>query len=211
MIRVVGFDFDGTLIMSEERKAPAMVEVFKEMFGVKRGVKSAYLSLVGKGYNRDAKVEYLCKKFLKRKCDKKELLNISDHFGKHYVKEMNSCPMFKCVNLLKELRRQVDKVFLLSLENEKEVRKIAGHCGISKYFDDILGGPDGKVDNLKKLISRYKVKGNEIVYVGDTHGDVIAAKKLKMKVVLLGKKHVGKKLKEHLQADFVFSDLCEIK
>ena len=64
MIRAVGFDFDGTLIMSEDKKGPAMASVFREKFGLKRGVRKEYEKLIGKGYSRDDKVEKLFEYFL---------------------------------------------------------------------------------------------------------------------------------------------------
>ena len=101
-------------------------------------------------------------------------------------------------------------MFMLSLENEREVKKVAIHCGLSKYFDEILGGPTSKIDNLKHVLKKHKLKPSEVLYIGDAHSDVVASKKMKIKVVLLGKKHVFDKLKEDLAADFVFSNLCEV-
>ncbi|MEK6899889.1 MAG: hypothetical protein AABX05_02080 [Nanoarchaeota archaeon] len=47
-IRAVGFDFDGTLIISEDEKAMQMAKVFKEKFKVQKGVENAYRRLSGK-------------------------------------------------------------------------------------------------------------------------------------------------------------------
>ncbi len=211
MIRAVGFDFDGTLIMSEDKKGPAMASVFREKFGLKRGVRKEYEKLIGKGYSRDDKVEKLFEYFLDRKTTKKEKKMVADHFGEHYVKNMRFCPLFQCSNIIKELRRQVDFMFLLSLENIKEVKKIAGHCGVAKYFDEILGGPTSKINNFNHVLRKHKLKPSEVIYIGDAHSDVVASKKKKIKVVLLGKKHTFHKLKEDLSADFVFSSLCTLK
>ncbi len=210
MIKAVGFDFDGTLIMSEEEKRKQMALVFGEMFGIRRGVKNAYSGLAGKGLSRREKVEALFLTFLKRKPTQKELMVIDEHFGQHYKRSMGTCPLFRCANLIKELKRQVRFLFLLSLENRKEVKDIACKCGIGKYFDDILGGPRPKVENLKQLLQKYKLKPAEILYVGDAHSDVVASKKVKVKTVLLGKKHTYERLKEDLEADFVFSRLCDM-
>jgi D-glycerate 3-kinase len=209
-IRAVGFDFDGTLIASEGMKDGIMAQVFSEEFGIKRGVKSAYQKLVGKGYNRDAKVTILFKKILKRTPTKKELKIVAAHFGKHYAQSMNSCPLFQCTNIIKELRGQVDFLFMLSLEEKKEVKKIAKHCGVDKYFDEILGGPTSKIKNFNHVIRKHKLKHSEILYIGDAHSDVVASKKKRIKVVLLGEKHTHEKLREDLEADFVFSNLCEV-
>jgi len=210
MIKAVGFDFDGTLIMSEEKKAEEFAKVFKEKFKCKKGVISAYKKLSGTGRNRSAKVEALFEQFLKRKPSKKELKIVEDHFGKHYENSLKGCPLFKCTNIIKELKKQVKFLFLLSLENKKEVKKVAQHCKIAKYFDEVLGGPKSKVDNLLHVLKKHKLKHSEVIYIGDAHSDVVASKKVKVKIILIGKKHTYEKLKEDLEADFKFSSLCEV-
>ena len=101
-------------------------------------------------------------------------------------------------------------MFLLSLENKKEVKAIAKHCGVARYFNEILGGPKSKIENFIHILKKHNIKPREALYVGDSHGDVKAAKQMKIKIILLGKKHLSKKLKEDLQADYVVSDLCQI-
>lgn len=209
-IRAVGFDFDGTLIMSEEQKTEQMAIVFREKFKVKTGVKSAYRRLIGKALSREAKVKLLFKQFLRRKPTAEELKEVQEHFGKHYEQSLQTCPLFQCTNIIKELKKQVDFIFLLSLEDRKEVLKIANHCGVGKYFDKILGGPRPKVENLKYILKKHKLKPREVIYIGDAHSDVIAGKKVRIKTILLGKKHKYEKLKEDLEADFRFSNLCAV-
>src|SRR3989344_7369301 len=209
-IRAVGFDFDGTLIMSEEQKAKQMAAVFREKFKVKRGVISFYKELMGKALSREDKVKALFKQLLKRKPTAKELQEVKEHFGKHYEQILRTCPLFQCTNIIKELKTKVDFIFLLSLEDTKEVRKIAEHCGVGQYFDEILGGPKQKVEHLKHVLKKHHLKPQEVLYIGDAHSDVIASRKVKVKTILLGKKHMYEKLKEDLEADFRFSNLCAV-
>lgn len=209
-IRAVGFDFDGTLIMSEEQKAKQMAAVFREKFDLKKGVERAYHQLSGRALNREEKVKALVKQLLHRKPTKKELNGVKEHFGKHYQQSLRTCPLFQCTNILKELKKQVDFIFLLSLEEGREVKNIVEHCGLAKYFDEILGGPKPKVENLKHVLKKHKLKQQEVIYVGDAHSDVMSSRKIGVKTILLGKKHLYEKLKEDLEADFRFSNLCEV-
>lgn len=209
-IRAIGFDFDGTLIISEAQKAQQMALVFREKFKVQKGVKSAYRQLIGKALSREAKVKVLFGLIVKRKPTTKELNAVKEHFGKHYEQSLRTCPLFQCTNIIKELKKQVDFLFLLSLEDRKEVRKIANHCGIGQYFDEILGGPKPKVENLKHVLKKHKLKPQEVLYIGDAHSDIVSCKKVGVKTILLGKKHLFEKLKEDLEADFRFSNLCDV-
>ena len=210
MIRAIGFDFDGTLIMSEGKKSREMAKVFRENFGVKRGVKKAYEELVGNGHSRHEKVVNLFAKFVGRKPTKKELKEVKDHFGKHYEDSLKTCPLFQCTNIIKELKKQVKFMFLLSLEEKKEVKKVAKHCGLEKYFDEVFGGPKSKIENMQHVLKKHKLKPSEVIYVGDSSGDIIVSKKSGVRVVLIKKKFQYTPLLKKLGADFVFSSICDI-
>ncbi|MBI4151898.1 HAD family hydrolase [Candidatus Woesearchaeota archaeon] len=209
-IRAVGFDFDGTLIMSEEEKAKAMAAIFSEQLGIKRGVKMVYARLAKRALNRDEKVTRLFQELLHRTPTPEEHRKIKHQFGKIYQLRMRTCPLFHCSNLIKELRSQVHFLFLLSLEDKKEVTAVAKHCGVARYFDEILGGPASKVDNLRHILKKHHLSPKQVLYIGDAHSDVIASKNVKVKVILLGRKHLYERLKQDLEADFKFSSLCEI-
>ncbi|MEK6899811.1 MAG: HAD hydrolase-like protein, partial [Nanoarchaeota archaeon] len=82
--------------------------------------------------------------------------------------------------------------------------------GLAKYFDEIMGGPKTKIENLKHFLRKHRLKPEQVIYVGDAHSDVIASRAVKIKAILVGKKHLYERLKEDLEADFRFSSLCEI-
>jgi len=207
-IKAIGFDFDGTLISSEETKAEEMAKVFSELLGIKKGIKTAYKKL--RGINRSQKINKLFIQFLKRKPTKKELKKIEDHFGQHYLTSMKTCPLFQCTNILKELKKQAQFMFLLSLEEEKDVKKLIKHCNLNKYFDEILGGPKSKLENFEHILKKHKFSHPEIIYIGDSPGDIKASHKKGIKVILINKKFNYPQFKKKLGADFVFSSLCDL-
>ncbi len=209
-IKAVGFDFDGTLVLSEEKKAQEMAKVFREKFGVQRGVPTAYRKLAGTGKNRQEKVTLLFQQFLGRKPTRQELRAVDEHFGFHYEQSLHRCPLMQCTNVLGELKKQVKFLFLLSLENKREVRRIAEHCGLGTYFDEVLGGPKAKQENLLHVLKKHHLKPQEVLYVGDSAGDIQAAKRTGMKVVILQKNFRYRELLRKLGADFVFRSLCEL-
>ena len=67
-----------------------------------------------------------------------------------------------------------------------------------------------KTENLRHILKKHHLKPSEVLYIGDAHSDVIASRKMKVKVILLGKQHTFEKLKDDLEADFRFSNLCEL-
>ena len=208
MIKAIGIDFDGTLIISEEVKAQEMVKVFAEKFGKTKGLLSAYKKL--RGLNRHQKVISLFDQFVRRKPTKKELKEIEEHFGEHYRRSMKTCPLFQCTNILKELKEQVKFMFLLSLEEENDVQKLVKHCGLAAYFDEILGGPKSKIENFEHVLKKHQFKPSEVIYIGDSLGDVEVSRKKGIKVILIGKKFNYSHLQKKLGADFTFSSLCDL-
>jgi phosphoglycolate phosphatase len=210
MIRAIGFDFDGTLIMSEDKKAIVIQEIFQELHNTKKGISKSYKELVGKGISRENKLKIIFKKHLKKEPTKTQLNKLNKEFSKHYETALNTCPLFECTNIIKELKDQVNFLFLLSLENKTQVKNIAKHCKIAQYFNEILGGPTSKITNLKHILKKHNLKPSQVIYIGDSSGDIIATHKLNVKTILIQKKFSYKKLKSVLQADFVFSSLCEL-
>ena len=72
-IKAIGFDFDNTLIDSEKEKVKIIEEIFYKKYGIKKGVKAVYKSILGKA-NREEKIRVLIRKFLKRKPTNKEVI-----------------------------------------------------------------------------------------------------------------------------------------
>ena len=82
-----------TLKIKNQKKWP---KVFKEKYSIKRGIVTFYKSMIGKGFNREQKLIKLFEKFMNHKPTKKEFKKISEHFGKHYQKSLNTYPLFRC-------------------------------------------------------------------------------------------------------------------
>ncbi len=209
-IQAVGFDFDGTLILSEKIKAQAFAKIFHDLYNINHGLEPFYQKISKEGISRQEKITQLMHHFLKRPPTKKEIKNINQLFTQFYETSLRTCPLFACTNILSELKKKVNFLFLLSLEEKSDVLQILKHCGLHRYFNEVLGGPASKVDNLKHIIKKHHLNPSQIIYVGDKTSDIIACKKVKIKVVLLQKRFNYHTLRETLAADFVFSSLCDL-
>src|SRR3989344_1693118 len=181
-VKAVGFDFDGTLVVSDALKEKLYQEIFKENYGVRVCYKD------GKARNREEKIRYFFDRFVKRKPTAREVDMISREFGKRYENSLRTCPLFQCTNMVKELRKQVMFTFLLSLENKREVVTLLKHCGLAKYFDEVLGGPKSKVKNFRHVLRKHHLKSTEVVYIGNSDNDIIASHAVKVKAILIQKK-----------------------
>ncbi|MBI2662772.1 HAD family hydrolase [Candidatus Woesearchaeota archaeon] len=203
-VKAAGFDFDGTLVVSDALKERLYQDIFKENYGVMVYYKE------GKARSREEKIRYFFDTFVKRKPTVREVERISREFGRRYENSLRTCPLFQCTNMVKELRKQVKFTFLLSLENKREVVTLLKHCGLVKYFDEVLGGPKSKVENFRHVLRKHHLKSREVVYVGNSDSDVLSSKTVKVKSVLIKKRFSYNDLRKKLQADFVFSSLCDV-
>ncbi|MFC1686052.1 HAD family hydrolase [Nanoarchaeota archaeon] len=208
-IKAVGFDFDDTLVSTEGGKDEIIVKVICNLYGIKKGIKPLYKTLKGR-LNRRDKLKKILTKVLKRKPTKKEIDKADRAFSKRYRELFKTCPLFKCTNILRELKNQVDFTFLLSLEKRTDVLAMAKHCGVKKYFDEVLGGPKSKMQNFKHVLKKHKIKPKEAIYVGDRKNDIIVSKRLGIKSIGIQKDFNYRKLLKKLGADFTFSSLCAV-
>ena len=213
--KAIGFDFDGTLMMSEGAKGTMMAKAFSEFEEISshllEEIAKAYPHLVGRGHSRDEKIKIIAENVLGYGLSSKVKRNIAKSFGKKYVKSLDHCPLFACNKLIEQLGSQVEHMFLLSLEDQKEVRAVAKHCDLSRYFEVVLGGPTGKVEHFKKLLKKWKLHPSEMLYIGDSHGDSVVAKKVGIKGVLIDSNKGHAALHKMLGADFEVGSLCDVK
>tara|TARA_Y100000310_G_C20690285_1_gene821756 strand:- start:3132 stop:3770 length:639 start_codon:yes stop_codon:yes gene_type:complete len=208
MIRAVGFDFDGTLIVSEKQKEKVMVDTFSDVFDVTKGVKKCYISL--RGVSRDEKFRKMVPKLLGRKVTNSELRKLHSSFSKHYFTSMKSCPLMGCVKDLRGLRKRVKFMFIVSIEKQTDVRKLAKHCGISKYFDEILGGPRSKYANLRHVLRKHNVDASELLYVGDSPQDILVSRSQNVKAVGLSSDKKKREYLKEIGAHVTVKDLCRV-
>ncbi len=209
MIHAIGFDFDNTLIISDKRKATLVADIFKHKYGITRGVKSAYQELKGT-LNREQKLRILVKKFTGKEPTRREIQTLNYEFNKGYEYTLSSCPLVHGIGVLKELRKKTKFMFLLSLENKKEVALVAKHCGLDKYFDEILGGPKSKHDNFLHILKKHKIKAENALYIGDSVTDVQKAKELTIPVIGINTSAIKRRELKSAGATQVIKDLREL-
>ncbi len=209
-IDAIGFDFDDTLFVSEDDKANIIAGIFKKCCNVKSGVGKEYKRLIGNGILIDKKIKHIFRKFVHKNPAKAELDLIYNAYIYNYEKSLMLCKLMQCSNIIKELRKQTKVLFIVTLNQAKDIVPSLKHCGLRKYFDVVLGGPKTKVQNFKHIIKKYKLNANHVVFIGDSNGDLKSAKKAKIHFIGLTKSNARRQLMKKLGAHFTFSSLCDI-
>ena len=79
------------------------------------------------------------------------------------------------------------KICIMSSNDRLVIESFLDQHQCQDYFDAIVGGVSlfKKAGELKKIKKQYSIDHNDIVYVGDETRDIIAAKKVFLRSILL--------------------------
>jgi phosphoglycolate phosphatase len=208
-IKAIIFDFDGTLIRSEDIKIEIFVKLFEEKFNIKKNVKKYYISLIGKA-TIDEKIRLSVKKFLNKETKIKEINLFKKEFSELYRINLSSCPIISCMHLMNYVKHNMKYLFIVSLQEKKDIDLVLKHCGLKKYFIKVYGAPKLKKENITSILKKYKLEPKEIIYIGDSKGDILISKKFNIKSIGVNKRLNKRKILHELGAIKAYKDVCSI-
>jgi phosphoglycolate phosphatase len=83
-------------------------------------------------------------------------------------------------DMLQTLHNAGYKMYICSQSPAEYIEKVLEHTGISRFFEDYksAAGHDSKATPIREL-----AQGNPAIVIGDTHGDITAAKQSGMKSI----------------------------
>jgi len=190
MIKVVVFDFDGTI-------ADTFPIVLKNMnkLSDKLGLK---------------KIKYTPKLRDKSARELIKDLGISSFKLPRYIKklkelmkpELGKAKIFRGIKTVLASLHKRYKIGILTTNSEGTVKEVLKRNKINSV-DFIFSDSSvfGKHKKLKKLMRRYKLKKAEIVYVGDEIRDIEACKKINVKIIAVGWGYNSKKALKKYEPD----------
>lgn len=180
MIKLVGFDFDGTLAQSNAIKRDTFRSVSARLLGDASDVVESVLSL--------------------RKGDRKAIFeNIVDRLARAgrlppapaggawapaliaaYTEECEAaiaaCPEVPGARRgLEGLRAAGFRLFINSATPLQPLMAVLAKRGLSRYFSDVYGNEGTKVGNIRRALASAGCGPEELVFVGDNEADRAAA------------------------------------
>jgi len=186
MIKCVVFDFDGTLVKSNEIKRRVFYEVTEDIVGAVP-VLDELFSVPDSGDRYDI-FDLLIKNLKMGQEVGISAVYLSDLYTKICEHRISEAPeVFGAFNTLTELKKMRVKMFVSSATPTNTLQSIIGMRGWSELFDGIMGSPDSKENHLSSILFSNNYSLSEVIYIGDSEVDQKAALLTGCKFIGIGK------------------------
>ena len=170
MIKCIFFDFDGTLIDSNEIKRQTFYDLTKDIDGAS-AILDRILNLPNLGDRSDIFNALKNELQLKRGVQI-DALQLTSLYTKKCEYRISCAPEIDgAYNALKDLKKKSIKVFISSATPQKELNTLIDLIGWKDYIDLALGSPNSKVEHVKKIQTENNYCLSEIIYIGDSEID----------------------------------------
>lgn len=180
MIKAIILDFDGVVIESVDLKTKAFREMFKGQPYCEQFIE---YHLKNNGKSRFNKFEWLYKNILNKPLSEVEKKTLGDRFSGIILKKNIECPYVKgAIEFLREFHGKLP-IYIASITPQEELQEIIDKRNLNQYFKGVIGTMGSKSDIINKIIAVEKISPDEIVFVGDTMEDYVAAQETKVSFV----------------------------
>jgi len=205
MIKVLFFDFDGTILDSKEVALKTFSKTLKEYnYNINHKKISRLLGDKMKDILEGLKVK------------KEDIKKVYKEFYKNLEKIRKQEKAKPCSNLnpLYELSKKYPMI-IVSNSKTSNIKKGLRELKIEKLFKNVYGADKFPTKDIiiKKLVKKQKIKFREAVFVGDRYSDIRYAKKAGVISVAISNK-CSWSSKEELKAenpDYIIWDFEELK
>lgn len=186
-IDFVIFDCDGVILDSNQIKTEAFNKTLSAYPKNKVDEFIIYHKKYG-GISRKIKFEYFFFKILKLK-DVKLITKSLKVFKKYVFQKLVLAKFIKGVlKFIKILKKNKTKIFIVSGSLQSELREIFKKKNKDILFDEILGTPKNKIENINYLKKKYNLNLKKGLFFGDSKTDWLAARTFNIKFIFVREK-----------------------
>ena len=184
MIKGIIFDFDGVIVDSIQAKSDAFANLYKK-YGKEIVQQVVEHHETNGGISRYKKIKYYHRSFLNKNITDNEMNELCKRFSSLVIDKVIESPyVLGSLDYIKKNYKNY-KLFISTGTPTLEINEILKARGIKHYFLEIYGSPSSKSSHLNKIIMKYKLKSNDLIFYGDTITDLNAASNAKIPFVLI--------------------------
>jgi len=186
------FDFDGTLVLSNEIKRKGFFECIKSFENGKQ-----ILENIMKNDNNIDRFT-MFKIFTEKFCSKRDEINnfyakLLKDYEAYTVKQITKLnPVIGSIELLNTLKDLKKNLYINSATPHNSLIKTLNGRKMTYYFDKIFGIENGKIENINKIKKHSKSNEESILMIGDGIDDMNAAEQADISFYPVGIKLTGK-------------------
>lgn len=175
-LKVIGLDFDGTLVESNRIKDQAFDTIFSAWPEHRESMLAWHRAR--NAVARHEKFRYFVEDVLEELGNTKKIDLLTSRFSSLTREAIINCPWV--AGAIEFLENYINylPLYLISATPQKELEEITSQRGISKFFKSIYGAPLDKNLILQKILDTEEISAKEMLYIGDSPEDQIAAKNL---------------------------------
>mgnify|MGYP000282315069 FL=1 len=164
------FDFDGTLVKSNEIKTWAFGELYKE-HGENIVQQIISYNKEHEGVSRFVKFRYWQEDLLGQPYTKEIGKNLSRTYSQLVFDAVVQAPYVEgALEFLKKHYQHIP-LFVASGTPEPELREIIKHRSILHFFQGVYGSPATKTEILQEILVKHKLSPEQVLMVGDALTD----------------------------------------
>jgi phosphoglycolate phosphatase len=185
-IKCVVFDFDDTIVLSEQMKQNAFYEISTKY--KQQGIEY-YNNNISKKPTREQYFKGLSQHIIEHSLVDNEssiylYTLLLDEFTQKVSENLkNSKELPNVTVFIEHLFNKGYKLYISSKSNEKDIIDTLKHKNLLKYFKGIYGLSNPKIEHFQHIQKLENIKGNEICFIGDSTSDYTTAYEAKCEFI----------------------------
>ena len=170
-IRAIVFDFDGTLIKSNQLKYDAYFKLFPPDDRHARVIRA----ILSEGFEQS---RYVILEEMLRRLGVKEALSLKERgkalagrYNEIVVAGAKTCPEKEGAEVMLKKFAPEYKLYVSSTTPDAPLKEIIQFRKWEAYFHGVFGYPHEKSETLRRIIALEKLKSHQVLVVGDGESD----------------------------------------